>query len=163
MNYYAPKHNPMVYFDDVTGHERPQLGELHRARPARTRELATDLATNNVARYNFITPNLCNDMHDCVERQPATPGSRRRCRRSSARARTRKAARCSSPWTRAPGGDVPIGMIALSPLAKPGYSNSITYTHSSTLRTMQEIFGVTPLLGDAANATDLRDLFKSFP
>ena len=27
----------------------------------------------------------------------------------------------------------------------------------------QEIFGVTPLLGDAANATDLSDLFKTFP
>jgi hypothetical protein len=27
---------------------------------------------------------------------------------------------------------------------------------------MQEIFGVTPLLGDAANATDLSDLFTKF-
>jgi hypothetical protein len=58
----------------------------------------------------------------------------------------------------------PIGMIVLSPYAKgKGYSNSIFYTHSSTLRTLEEIFGVTPLLGDAANATDLRDLFKTFP
>ena len=32
-----------------------------------------------------------------------------------------------------------------------------------TLRTVEEIFGVTPMLGDAANATDLRDLFVSFP
>jgi len=39
----------------------------------------------------------------------------------------------------------------------------IHYTHSSTLRTVQEIFGVTPMLRDAANATDLRDLFVSFP
>jgi len=35
--------------------------------------------------------------------------------------------------------------------------------HSSTLRTIEEIFGVTPMLGDAANATDLSDLFVSFP
>jgi hypothetical protein len=48
-------------------------------------------------------------------------------------------------------------MIALSPLAKQGYSNIIAYTHSSTLRTFEEFFGVTPLLGDAANATDLSD------
>ena len=32
-----------------------------------------------------------------------------------------------------------------------------------TLRTVEEIFGVTPMLGGAANATDLRDLFVSFP
>lgn len=37
------------------------------------------------------------------------------------------------------------------------------YTHSSTLRTIQEPLGVTPLLGDAARATDLRDLFVKFP
>ncbi len=51
-------------------------------------------------------------------------------------------------------------MIALSPFAKgDGYANTIPYTHSSTLRTIQRIFGVTPFLGDAAQATDLSDLF----
>ena len=64
-------------------------------------------------------------------------------------------------WDESEGGDVPIGFIALSPLAKPGYSNQVLYSHSSTLRTVQEIFGVTPFLGDAANATDLKDLFKN--
>ena len=60
--------------------------------------------------------------------------------------------------------DGPIGLIVLSPNAKGGgYSNTIHYTHSSTLRTVQEIFGVVPLLGDAANATDLSDLFVTFP
>lgn len=54
-------------------------------------------------------------------------------------------------------------MIVLSPLAKVGYSNSIHYTHSSTLRSLQEIFAVTPLLGDAANATNLADLFTTYP
>jgi len=62
------------------------------------------------------------------------------------------------------GGDGPIGLIALSPLGKGGgYNNSIHYTHSSTLRTLQEIFGMTPFLGDAANAVDLGDLFRPAP
>ena len=57
----------------------------------------------------------------------------------------------------------PLGMIVLSPLARGGgYFNNIHYTHSSTLRTFQEIFGVTPLLGDAVKATDLSDLFSQF-
>jgi len=56
--------------------------------------------------------------------------------------------------------DGPIGCMVLSPLAKGhGYSNAIHYTHSSTLRTMQDIFGVQPYLRDAANATALTDLF----
>jgi hypothetical protein len=59
------------------------------------------------------------------------------------------------------GSDGPIGMIVVSPLAKVNYANSIYYTHSSTVRTMQEIFGVRPLLRGAANATDLSDLFTN--
>jgi len=71
-------------------------------------------------------------------------------------------------WDEGGTGDGPIGMIVLSPKAKGGgYSNTIVYHHSSTLRTMQEIFNVTtPMLGgaaDATNAFDLRDLFVSFP
>ena len=43
--------------------------------------------------------------------------------------------------------------------------SDVLLTHSSDLRTMQEIFGVDPSngypwLGDAANAKDLSDLFK---
>ena len=56
------------------------------------------------------------------------------------------------------------GLIVLSPKAKGGgYQNTIHYTHSSALRTIQEMLAVSPLLGDAANATDLSDLFVSFP
>ena len=55
-------------------------------------------------------------------------------------------------------------MVVLSPAARGhGYSNTIPYTHSSLLRTLEEIFGVRPLLGGAANATDLGDLFRTFP
>ena len=41
----------------------------------------------------------------------------------------------------------------------------LNYSHSSDLRTMQEIFrvratGASPYLGDAANATDLSDMFQ---
>lgn len=64
-----------------------------------------------------------------------------------------------------------LGEIIISPLvhAKVNglpYFNAINYTHSSDLRTMQEIFhvkatsGTSPYLGDAANATDLSDLFQ---
>src|SRR5260370_38121300 len=53
-------------------------------------------------------------------------------------------------------------MILLWPRAKGGgYSNSIYYTHSATLRTFQNIFGVRPYLGDALFSNDLSDLFKT--
>jgi hypothetical protein len=39
------------------------------------------------------------------------------------------------------------------------YASPLAYTHSSDLRTVQEIFHVGPFLGDAAKAIDLSDLF----
>lgn len=58
-----------------------------------------------------------------------------------------------------------IGEIIISPRAHANvdglpYASTINYTHSSDLRTLQEIFHVGPLLGDAVNAADLSDLFK---
>ncbi len=40
------------------------------------------------------------------------------------------------------------------------YASTADYSHSSFLRTMQEIYRVGPMLGDPANAEDLSDLFK---
>jgi phosphatidylinositol-3-phosphatase len=161
VNLYAPKHNPMVYFTDVTnGVDRNSANCISHVRPYT--ELAHDLETNSVAAYNFITPNACNDMHDCSISTGDTWLSREVPKILASKA-YKEGGALFITFDESAGNDVPIGFIALSPLAKPGYSNQITYTHSSTLRSVQEIFGVAPLLGDAANATNLSDLFKSFP
>src|SRR5438128_2093022 len=61
---YAAKHNPFVFFQDITDNERSSSAHcIAHNRPYA--ELVTDLQNGTVARYNFITPNLCNDMHDC--------------------------------------------------------------------------------------------------
>src|SRR5256886_4118498 len=53
----------LVYFDDVTNSLSSTSAYcIAHVRPFT--ELATDLANNTVASYNFITPNLTNDMHD---------------------------------------------------------------------------------------------------
>src|SRR2546429_6193295 len=53
-------------------------------------------------------------------------------------------------------------MMLISPLAKgAGYASTNRYTHASTLRTMQEIFGVRPFLAAAAAAASLSDLFRT--
>jgi phospholipase C len=165
---YAPKHNPMVYFDDVTNSNDAHSSYcIAHVRPYG--ELSTDLQQNILARYNFITPNLCNDMHDsCAPLDdPVKQGDSWLALNLPALLSSRAyqdGGIIFITWDEGLAGDGPIGMIVLSPDAKGGgYSNTTHYTHSSTLRTLQEIFGVTPLLGDAANATDLRVLFKTFP
>ncbi len=165
---YAPKHNPMVYFDDVTNTNDAHSSYcIAHVRPYS--ELATNLQQNTQARYNFITPNLCNDMHDsCAPLSDPVKQGDTWLEQNFPAILNSQAYKHGGivfiTWDEGEGGDGPIGMIVLSPDAKGGgYSNTIHYTHSSTLRTLQEIFGATPLLGDAAHTTDLRDLFKTFP
>ncbi|HEV7950473.1 MAG TPA: alkaline phosphatase family protein, partial [Glaciihabitans sp.] len=129
-----------------------------------------NLKQNTVARYNFITPNLCNDMHNsrgCESRDSILNGDTwlsKAVPQILASPAYINGGVLFITWDEGEGSDGPIGMIVLSPNVKGGgYSNSIHYTHSSTLRTVQEIFGVTPLLGDAANATGLDDLFQTLP
>jgi hypothetical protein len=56
---YAKKHNPFAYYDDVAG------------RPARCRRLVpstrlgADLRRGSLPTFAWISPNLCDDMHDC--------------------------------------------------------------------------------------------------
>ena len=60
--------------------------------------------------------------------------------------------------------DQPIGMIVPSPYAKKGYLNYWMYDHSSLLRTVEEIFGIDPVLPkDIGRNADLSDLFTAFP
>jgi hypothetical protein len=58
----------------------------------------------------------------------------------------------------------PLGRIVLSPAAKGhGSHKAIPSTHSSTLRSLAQIYKVRPLLGHAQNATALGDLVPTFP
>src|SRR5438876_5531279 len=165
---YVVKHDPFVFFDDVTGSNNPADAYcIVNVRPYA--ELATDLSNNTVARYNFITPNVCHDMHDsCAPfndevKQGDAWLSTQVPKILASQAYTAKGVLFIT-WDEAETGDGPIGMIVLSPVVKGGgYSNRIHYTHSSTLRTVEEIFGVNPLLHDAGNARDLADLFVTLP
>ena len=162
---YAPKHNPMVYFDDVTS---SPASCIEHVRPYT--ELARDLEVDTVPAYSFITPNLCNDMHDssgCASGDSIRNGdawlSREVPKILGSPAFKRDGVLFITFDEGQGSNDGPIGLIVLSRYAKGGgYSNAIRYTHSSLLRTVQHIFKVTPLLGDAANAIDLGDLFTDW-
>lgn len=164
--YYGVRHDPFVYFDDVTNHlDARSANCIKHVRPFT--ELSRDLKANKVARYNFITPNVCDDMHDSCSGDPIAHGDKWLSRnlptilKSSA---YQHGGTIFIAWDEANNGDGPVGMIVLSPYAKGhGYWNQLHYTHGSTLRTVQEIFSLQPFLEDATREKDLSDLFKVFP
>jgi hypothetical protein len=158
----------VLFFDDVTNNNSSTSAKcIQHVRPYA--ELAGDLASGKVAHYNFITPNLCHDMHDLIgcgsfdEVKNGDSWLSTEVPMIMASNAFKSGGAIFITWDESEGGDVPIGMIVVSPFAKAGFSNRTAYTHSSTLRTMQEIFGVRPFLRGAANATDLGDLFSTFP
>jgi len=133
------------------------------------KELAGDLTANKVAQYNFITPNLCHDMHDvfgCAHLDSVQNGDEwlaTEVPKILASPAFKDDGALFITWDESESGEHPIGMIALSPLAKGGgYVSKTNYFHSSLLRTVEEIFGV-PLLRDAQNQPSLADLFNTYP
>lgn len=173
------EHLAFVYFNDVNDGLNPQSAEcISHVRPYY--QLATDLADHTVARYNFITPNLCHDGHEGISPCDANEPTDNTLRSDTWLKQNvplilqsdeyRDGGALFIIWDEAEDSgkfsDGPIGMFILSPFAKGGgkraYSNSIHYDHSSTLKTLEEIFNVQPLLGAAADSEtkDLGDFFK---
>lgn len=177
--YIDVEHLGFVFFNDVNDGLNPQSSEcIQHVRPYY--QLATDLANHAVARYNFITPNLCHDGHEDISPCDANEPSDNTLRSDTWLKQNVPLILQSDEykdggalfiiWDEAEDSgkfsDGPIGMFILSPFAKGGgkkaYTNSIHYDHSSTLKTLEEIFNVQPLLGAAADSEtkDLRDFFK---
>jgi hypothetical protein len=173
------EHLPFVYFNDINRDLNPKSGPcIQHVRPYY--QLATDLADHTSARYNFITPNVCHDGHEGISPCDALESKNNTLRGDTWLKQNvpliteseeyKEGGALFIIWDEAEdsGGfsDGPIGFFLLSPFAKGGgkrpFSNSIHYDHSSTLKTLEEIFHVEPLLGAAADAAtnDLSDLFR---
>ena len=165
---YTVRHNPFVYFNDVTDNLDPNSAYcIAHIRPLT--ELATDVAQGTVAQYNFIVPDLCHDMHSvCWGQNPILAGD-------TWLAANLPGILISEAYLT--GGavfitwdepeevsDRPVGMIVVSPYAKHGYSNWLQYDNSTLLRTVEEIVGIEPVLpDDIGHNADLSDLFAAFP
>ncbi len=184
---YAAKHEGSLFFTDTNGGNDQTAGNTEAKFYAPLEQLQTDLSNNTVAQYNWITPDQFNDMHSTLSGGFTYNGTHYTGDAASI-AQGDNFVSMLVPmimasqafqdngaiviWNDETEGDgqstagFTSTEIVISPLAKGNaYTNMINYTHSSDLRTWQEVFGIspaqgTPWLGDAANATDLSDLFK---
>jgi hypothetical protein len=183
---YAAKHNPMLFFTDTNGGNDASNTNPLAPHYAPLQQLFDDLANNNVADYNWITPNQYNDMHTSLTGgYKGLTGDAAKIRQGDDFLKQIVPAIMASEayknhgviilwWDESESDGVAgdnaddfnhtVGEIVISSRAHKNvnglpYASPLNYTHSSDLRTMQEIFGVGPFLGDAANANDLSDLF----
>jgi hypothetical protein len=181
---YAVKHNPMAFFPD---------SQLQNVYPLA--QFFDDLNNNAVGRYNWITPNQFNDAHSALSGGFTYHGTHYTGDSANIAQGDNFLAIVvpqimASPayqnngviiiwWDETEGGDDASRTLmeaVISPLAKGnGYASSVVFSHSSDLKTMEEIFGLpnvnNPIpasetnnfgsFNNVATANDLSDLFVS--
>jgi hypothetical protein len=112
------------------------------------------------ARYNLLIPNKANDMHGTATLTTATARIRagdawasRLIPKmlASAEYQAGRSAIIIS-WDEASAKTTKMPYIVISPYTKAGGTTNIRYDHYSTLKGIQQMLGVTPLLGHSADA-----------
>jgi hypothetical protein len=161
---YAKKHNPFMYFDNIRNNRKLC------ARVVPIRELRKDLKTGKLPAFIFVTPDLCNDMHDCVVRagdqflSRTVPELLPRLGPQGFMVITWDEGRTDRGCCGATvhGGNIPT--LVLGPTVLSGAAGTAAYNHYSTLRTIEDALGL-PRIGHAADPQThpLDSLFSTPP
>jgi phosphatidylinositol-3-phosphatase len=148
---YAVHHDPFVYYNGVVA------GSCTNVVPAT--QLPGDIAAGALPAFTWLTPNLCNDMHDC----PVATGD------AYLAGIVPQLLGTLGPdgalflvWdegTSNTHGGGQVTMVAAGSGVKRGYRSSLPYDHYSLLRTIEDAWGL-PQLGNSAAATPMADLFS---
>ena len=183
---FATKHDGSLYFNATNGGYDTTPSNPLVSHYAPLQQLKTDLANNTVARYNLITPDLYNDMHSPLPNGFTYQGVHYTGDQAAGQgdnflsilipqimaSQAYKNDGVIVIWydetegTNRNAFSHTLTEIVISPLSKGNaYNSTLNYTHSSDLKTWQELFGVYApggsFLGDAntPGTNDLSDLF----
>jgi hypothetical protein len=182
---FATKHDGQLYFPASSGGNDPSPSNPQVPHFAPLQQLATDLTNNTAARYNLITPNQFNDMHTGLtggftykgvhyagDEAAIAQGDNflsiivPMIMSSAAYQNNGAIVIWFDETERGDTTEFTLPEIVISPLAKGNaYESTLTYTHSSDLKTLEELFGVYGpdgmFLGDANSpgTNDLADFF----
>jgi hypothetical protein len=142
---YAAKHNPFVFFRDVVG-SYSSVSSFCTSHIVDYSNLANDLATNNLADFIEITPNLCNDGHDC-----ANPTVETFLQSSTIQSVFNYVLTASNhailviDWDESETTNIhPMLIIAPTSTLVGTHNVTTQVDHSSFVRSIQKIFGVDP-------------------
>jgi phosphatidylinositol-3-phosphatase len=144
---YAVRHNPAAYFAGIAAQCDAQDVPLRGA---------PDLS----ARFTFVTPDLCHDMHDCstADGDRWLAGFVPQILRSAEYAAGRTALFLT--WDEDDGSaSNQIATLVVAPQVRRGTRSAATFDHYSLLRTTEELLGLPAHLGAAARAPSMRAAF----
>ena len=155
---YARRHCPLSYLSDVVNSPAQKLNLVPFT------QFAMDLASNSFPHYSFITPNLCNDAHDCslatADRWLKTNIDPLIQSPSFKSGDLLIIVFDESASDNAHGGGR-VAWVAISPkFSKSAYKSATLYQHQSTLRLMMQGLGLTTYPGKAQSASNMAEFFK---
>ncbi|QNE36924.1 alkaline phosphatase family protein [Leifsonia shinshuensis] len=145
---YAVKHNPFLYFPSVTS-----SAGYCAAHDVPYSRFAGDLASaSTLPAFSFISPNLCNDMHDCsVATGDAWLKANVPAILASPAFRTQRSLLVVT-FDEGDSGDNVVACVFAGPAARAHVVVATPFTHYSLLRTIEEVWGLAPLTGADAGA-----------
>jgi phosphatidylinositol-3-phosphatase len=162
---YAARHNPPLYYTSLAGCQQRDL-------PLTT--LSSDLTTDSLPAYSFITPNLCHDTHDC----PVSAGDQWLASEVpqilDSRAYRAGHTVLFITWDEGKGGsasdcatnEIDVGChvatLIVSPSTPAGQRSGELFNHYSLLRTTEDLLGLSPL-DQAAGASSMVKAFGLGP
>ena len=152
---YAQKHNPFVYFDDLR-----TTSQCANVVPMTA--LSNDLgAASTTPQFVWITPNLCDDMHDCSIAAGDTWLSNTVPAILSSPAFTTQNSLLLITWDEddnTENNNIPT--LVVSPSVPAGYRSATPYNHYSLLKTIEQAWSLAPLTGNDAAAAPMSDFFS---
>jgi phosphatidylinositol-3-phosphatase len=159
---YAVRHVPIAYLTDV------QYSPEARSNLVPFTQFTEDLNAHRLPQYSFVTPDLCNDAHDCrvdlMDRWLAA-----HVPRLLADAQFKKDGLLIITFDEAWGSDDAhgggqIATVLISPaFSKRGYRSTTFYQHQSTLRLALEGLGIDVLPGLSKDAPSMWEFFEVAP
>jgi phospholipase C len=161
---YAAKHDPFVFFKDVVGSTPSKTSALCVAHHKPLTSLASDLTNNTVAAYNFITPNLCHDMHSnsCTgSSDPIKQGDTWLSQNVPAILNYVNANQgvLLIVWDEPAGSTGTIPLIVLGPNVIANRVSTVTYSHGSIVKSVEAILGL-PTLSTVTSDNTFSDFFQ---
>ena len=153
---YATKHVPFIYYNDIVNN--PSRCNQHVVPYS---QLSTDLASlKTTPNYAFITPNLCNDMHNC----PISTGDKWLANNVplilKSKAFTTKKALLIITWDEGYASTNHILTLFVGNDVKKGYQSANYYNHYSILKTIETAWNLPPLTNNDRQAQPMTALLK---
>lgn len=154
---YATKHNPFLYYTDIQGN-----AARCNAHVVPFTQLVTDLQTTQTTPdFAFITPNLCNDMHDCSVAQGNNWLATNVPAILSSKAFTSQNSLLVITWDEGDSSSNHIPTILIGSNVKRGYSSQAPYTHYALLHTIEHAWGLPALTTNDKHAPLMSEFFVS--